>query len=98
MADNSDNFRQELLKLGIISYREQDTLLSIAKRCAATIGVPMGAAGALMGMKAGTVVVPGVGTLSGSLVGFLAGLSAGTMMCTAANMTHRKEMRRLLDN
>ncbi|MDP3082858.1 MAG: hypothetical protein Q8N44_04080 [Rubrivivax sp.] len=72
--------------------------MSIARRCAVTIGVPTGAAGALMGMKAGTVVVPGVGTLSGSLAGFLAGLSAGTMMCTAANMAHRKEMRRLLDN
>lgn len=98
MPDTSQSFRHELLKLGIISYREQDTVLSIAKKCAITMGLPLGTAIGVASMKAGTVVVPGVGTISAGLAGFLAGLTTGTAMCTAANLSYRNEMRRLLED
>ena len=89
-------FRQEILKLGVISHDAQDSAWDIAQKCARQVGVPMGAGGAVIGLKAGTVTVPGVGTVSGALVGFLAGLAGGTMMCTAANMGYRDELAELL--
>ncbi len=98
MSDTTQSFRRELLKLGVISYHEQDTLWSIAKKCAVTTGLPLGAAAGLMSMKAGTVVVPGVGTISAGLAGFLAGLTTGTAMCTAVNLSYRNEMRKLLQD
>ena len=95
MSDIPQAFRSELLKLGILAYHEQDTLWRIAKRCAKTTGLPMGGAVAVMGLKAGTVTVPGVGTMSGAVAGFLAGMAAGTFACTAATVAHRDELRRL---
>ena len=97
MSEPTRDFREQLLRLGIISYRDQETLWGIAKRCATTTGMPLAGAGLVMGVKAGTVTVPGVGTMSGALAGFLAGLVAGTAMCTAANLAHRDELRKLLD-
>lgn len=91
--DNS--FVVELLKIGIVSYKEQETLFQIAKRCAKTTGVPMAGAGALMGIKAGSVVVPGVGTLAGPVAGALAGLFAGTFSCTMLNVSVRDELKKL---
>ncbi|KQP21966.1 hypothetical protein [Pseudorhodoferax sp. Leaf267] len=96
MAGMNEQFQRELLKLGFISYSEQDTLWSIAKRCAAIAGLPLGVAIGVASAKGGTVVVPGVGTISAGLAGFLAGLTSGTAMCTAANLSYRNEMRRLL--
>jgi hypothetical protein len=96
MSDTSDDFRRELIKLGFISYNEQDTLWNIATRCAKISGLPLGIAIGVASAKGGTVVVPGVGTISAGLAGFLAGLTAGTAMCTAANLTYRNEMRSLL--
>lgn len=100
MADTdqiTQDFRRELVKIGIISYREQESLWSIAKRCAVTTGLPMGGGGMVMGAKMGTVAVPGVGTMSGAAAGFLAGLLSGTAMCTAANVAYRDELRRLVE-
>ncbi|HYD77452.1 hypothetical protein [Ramlibacter sp.] len=98
MSDISQDFRRELIKLGIISHREHESLWSIAKRCAVTTGVPMGGGGAAMMASAGTVMVPGVGAVPGAVAGFLAGLAAGTAMCTAANVAYRNELRKLAGN
>jgi hypothetical protein len=89
------NFVHQMLQLGILSYKEQETLWQIAKRCAGTAGISMGGAGALMGLKAGTVTVPGVGTVSGAVAGFLAGLTAGTASCVMLNQTYKNELRKL---
>lgn len=97
MSDMSDDFRRELIKLGFLSYNEQDTLWSIAKRCAKISGLPLGIAIGVASAKGGTVVVPGIGTVSAGLAGFLAGLTTGTAMCTAANLTYRNEMKGLLE-
>lgn len=97
MSEPSRSFRQDMLKLGIISFSEQDTLWSIASKCAKTVGVPMGAGAAVIGLNAGAVVVPGVGAVPGALAAFLAGLTTGTMACTALNLSYRKELRKLLD-
>ena len=97
MTDTSQGFRRELLKLGIISYREQDTLWSIGKKCAMTTGLPLGVAIGIASAKGGTVVIPGVGTISAGLAGFLAGLTTGTLACTAANLSYRKQLRELLN-
>jgi hypothetical protein len=97
MPQMSEDFRRELIKLGFLSYNEQDSLWKIATRCAKISGLPLGIAIGVASAKGGTVVVPGVGTISAGLAGFLAGLSTGTVMCTAANLTYRKEMRGLLD-
>jgi hypothetical protein len=87
-----------MIKLGIISYSDQDSLYSIAKKCAATIGITVGGAGAVFGAGMGTVTVPGVGAVPGGVAGFLAGLIAGTTTCTAANLKYRRELRSLLDD
>ena len=89
MADTSDDFRREMLQLGIISYNEQDTLWDIAKKCARTAGIPAAGGGMVLGMGAGAV--------PGALVGMLAGLATGTAACTAANAKHRSALRTLLD-
>ena len=97
MSNPTQQFREQMLRLGVISYREQDTVWSIAGRCARLTGLPLAGAGMVMGSKAGTVMVPGVGTISVALAGFLAGLATGTAMCTVANLTYRNELRKLLD-
>ena len=88
-------FTQELIKIGIISYKEQETLFQIAKRCASTTGIPMAGAGALIGLKAGTVTVPGIGTMAGSVAGALAGLLGGTISCTMLNVGMRQQLQSL---
>lgn len=90
-------FQKQLIGIGIIRYKEHETLFQIAKRCAVTTGLPMAGAGMVMGIKAGTVALPGGGTISGGAAGFLAGLLAGTMVCTAANQSYRRELRSLID-
>ena len=97
MSEPTDDFRREILMLGIISHRQQDSVWSIAKRCAATNGVPLGLAIGAASSQGGTVLVPGVVTISAGLAGFLTGLLAGTAMCTAANLAYRDELQELLD-
>jgi hypothetical protein len=96
-TDITQQFRQDLVKIGIISYRDQETLWSIAKRCARTSGVPMGAGLAVATASAGAVTIPGIGAVPGAVAGFLAGLASGTMMCTAANVAYRDELRKLVE-
>ncbi len=88
-------FVKELMSIGIISYREQETLWELGKRCAVTTGLPLAGAGALAGMNMGTVTVPGVGTITGSIAGALAGLVAGTLMCYSLNNSMKIELRKL---
>lgn len=87
----SEQFIEELMKIGIVSYREQETLFKVAKRCASTTGIPMAGAGALIGLKTGSVIIPGVGTIAGPVAGSLVGLFGGTISCTMLNMSLRQE-------
>ena len=89
------NFVQSLMTIGILSYKEQETLWQIAKRCAATTGLPMAGAGFLLGMNAGTVFLPGIGSISGSVAGALAGLFSGTFSCTMLNRSMQQELKNL---
>ena len=61
MDEQMERFRQELMGIGIISYREHDRLWDIAQHCARTAGIPTAGAGAVMGMGAGSVSIPGIG-------------------------------------
>lgn len=90
-----EKFVNTLMGLGIISYKEQEKVWQIAKRCARTSGLPMAGAGALLGLKMGTVTVPGVGTIAGSVAGALAGLFSGTLSCTMINMSMRNELKKI---
>ncbi|MEE4206469.1 MAG: hypothetical protein V2I39_09255 [Erythrobacter sp.] len=87
--------RAKLIEIGIISYKEQETILQIARRCAKTSGLPMAGAGAVLGMKAGTVALPGIGTVSGATAGFLGGLASGTASCVGLNLAARNELKAL---
>lgn len=80
-----NNFKRELLKIGIVSYKEQETLYQIAKRCT-KMGIPMAGAGAIVGSS-----LPGLGTAAGALAGML----AGTLSCTMLNASMRAELRKL---
>ncbi|MFD2727194.1 hypothetical protein [Hyunsoonleella rubra] len=96
------SFVSEMAKLGVISYSEQDTIWQIAKKCAKKHGMAVGAAGALMGMKAGSVTIPlgpigGAITMSGAVAGFLAGLAGGTLACTVVMESQRKEIHKLIE-
>jgi hypothetical protein len=95
--DNLQNFRRELIKLGILSYSEQDRLYDIALRCARTSGVALGGAGAVMGAGTANVMLPIIGTVPGAVAGFLAGLATGTMACTALHYGMKDQLRALLD-
>jgi len=91
----TSGMRSQLMQLGILAHNEQETLLALAKRCAKTSGLPLGAAGAAMAAKAGTVALPGIGTVSGAAAGFLAGLSTGTATCVGLNLAARDELKKL---
>ena len=88
-----ENFVKELMSIGILSYQEQEKMWDIAKRCARTAGIPMAGAGALIGLKAGTVAVPGFGTIAGPVAGALVGLFAGTASCTMLNVSMTQQLR-----
>lgn len=88
-------FIKELIKIGIVSYDEQERLWDVAQRCAKTTGIPMAGAGAVLGGKMGTVALPGGGTISGAAAGALAGLVSGTVSCVALNLSVRGELRSL---
>ncbi len=93
-----EKFRSDILKVGIISYDEQDQVWDIAKKCARKIGKPMAVGWGMYGFSGGTVIVPGVGSVTGLLGGMLAGYATGTLACTAFTVTQRKELRELLKN
>ena len=88
-------FTQELMSIGIVSYREHETLWNVGQRCARTTGIPLAGAGALMGSQAGTVTLPVVGTVSGAAAGALVGLVSGTASCMMLNYSVREELRAL---
>jgi hypothetical protein len=95
-------FVAEIVKFGVISYSDQQSVWQVAKKCAKQIGVPAAAGGALIGMKAGSVTIPlgplgGAITLTGAAAGFLAGLFGGTISCTAANTMFRPQLHKLVN-
>lgn len=94
----NDDFRRQMLTLGIVRYDEQATLWQAAKHCARTMGVPAAGVGAVLGAGAGSVTVPGLGAVPGYLAGMLAGLAVGTGACMAVNWKHKNELRRLLED
>lgn len=98
MPENDNNFNQfnlQLMQLGIIAYKEQETLRQIALRCAKTAGVPMAGAGALIGLNAGTVMLPGIGSVAGPVAGALAGMLSGTLSCTMLNVSMRESLKKI---
>lgn len=97
MDEMTNDFSREMLQMGIVSYKEQETLWDIGRKCARTIGVATAGAGFVYGSGAGAVAVPGVGAVPGAIVGLLGGLVAGTAACTAVNVRHRNELRKFLD-
>ena len=73
MPDLHPAFARQLQTIGIISYREQETLWNIAQRCAKTTGVPLAGMGLAAGAKAGAVMIPGIGLVPGAIATALAG-------------------------
>jgi hypothetical protein len=100
--DMSKEFISEIMKLGVISHSEQDTVWQIAKKCVKQIGIPAGAGGLVIGAKAGSVSIP-LGpiaapiVMSGAMAGFLAGLAGGTISCTIMNTALRPQLRKLIE-
>jgi hypothetical protein len=90
-------FRRELMSIGILSFREQDTLWNIAGRCAKTAGVPLAGAGLVLGTQIGKVTIPGVGAVPGAVAGALAGLFSGTVSCVMLNTSLRSQLRALVN-
>ena len=88
-------FIKQMMELGIMSYREQETLWSIAKRCAKTSGLPLGVAVGAATAGVGAVVVPGIGSVPGYVAGALAGMVSGTFSCTLANATLKDQLKKL---
>ena len=97
MADTSDDFRKQMLGMGIVSYTQQDTLWDIGKRCARSGGIVTAGGVAALGAGAGAVTVPGIGSVPGAVAGMLAGMVMGTGACMAVNVRHRNALRQLLD-
>jgi hypothetical protein len=91
----TSDFSRELLALGIFRFEEQARLWDVVKHFALVCGVPLGGGLATLGAKAGTVSVPGIGTVSGAAVGFLVGFAVGTATCTALNYSMQDELRSL---
>lgn len=88
---------RQMMGIGIVRYDEQERVWEIARRCARDAGLPLAGGLAVAGMKAGTVTIPGVGTVSGAAAGALAGLVSGTLTCTALNIAVRDELRALAE-
>jgi hypothetical protein len=80
---------ESLMSIGIVSYKEQETVWEMAKRCRDTVGLSSAAAGALLG----THIIPGVGTLGGAAALALVNIGA----CTAVNFGYHEseEIKRL---
>lgn len=93
--ENKPKFLAVMMEMGIVSYREQESLWDISKRCAKTVGVTTGAGTAILGAGGGAVVIPVVGSVPGYIAGFLAGMTTGTASCVALNYAYRDELRQL---
>ncbi len=91
------DFVSSMLSMGIIAHEEQESLWQIARRCA-KVGVTAGVGAGLYGLKAGTVVVPGVGTVSGALAGFLGGFAAVGGSCVMLNKAYSSQLRQLAES
>ena len=91
MPDTPQKFREEVLKLGVISLHDQDTLWNIAKKCARITGIPMGGGGVIL-----VTMATGPVGISVVLAGFLSGLVAGTAMCTMTSIGLKEELNDLL--
>lgn len=81
-----------------LSDSESETLMTIAKQCALTSGVPMAGAGAVALAGVGSVSIPLVGAIPGSLAGALAGFVGGTTACMIARRSQAEAVRDLLAN
>ena len=84
---NRHAFIEELSKIGILRFDEQENLWQLAKRCASTVGIP--AAGVGGSVTLGTLAIPA------AVAGTLAGLAGGTMSCMMINVGMRDELRKL---
>lgn len=96
MQVNEQQFAKEIAKYGYFSTQEHATLLDVAKRCARISGLPMASAVGVVGAKAGSVTVPGVGAVPGWVAGVLAGLITGTGMCLSVQYGLKEELQKLL--
>jgi len=94
----TDDFRRQLLGMGIVRYDEQATLWDAARHCARTMGVPLAGGFAVVGAGAGSVTVPVLGAVPGYVAGMLAGFVLGTGACMAVNQGLIDDLKRLLDN
>lgn len=91
------DFSRDMLKMGIVSYDEQEKLWHIAKRCASTTGVTVAVPTALATSAVGSVSIPVVGAVPGWVAGALAGFVGGTASCMVANSAFRTQLRLLLN-
>ena len=90
-----EQFARSLLSIGIVSYREHETLFDIAKRCAGTMGLPAAGGGAVLGAGIGGTVSLGALTIPASVAGALAGLVSGTLSCVMLNESMKERLREL---
>lgn len=76
-------FRKNLV-MACYNYNERQikNLYCVAVYCAVTMGIPLASSMAEGIGAIGTVTVPGVGTISGYLLGGLAGMAVGGGACT----------------
>ena len=77
---------KKMMAIGVLSYREQERLYDIAKRCAKTTGVTAAGAGFVLGST---------GFVPGAVVGALGGLFYGTAACTLLNAAMRDKLKQL---
>lgn len=91
------SFIKEMMKVGVLTYDEQDTLWRIAQRCAKTAGMTVGIPTAIATANVGAVMIPGIGSVPGAVAGFLAGFAGGTTSCVIANVSLRPQIRLLLN-
>ena len=80
-------FVEELMKLGILGYDEQESLWDIGRRCAKKIGIPTGI---------GAWGYASWGANPAAATVFLGGLALGMATCSAVNLAHREQLRRLV--
>lgn len=97
-----EEFAANTRKMGvdITGYNPNDKLylFNVAKLCAKTAGVSMGAVGGLFGTTMGSVTVPVIGSVPGFVAGFLAGAIGGTVSCTIARMSMKRDLDQFLND
>lgn len=92
-----ERFQEKLLRLGF-DYRPDEIayLFEVAKSCARLSGLPLGAAMGAATAGVGSVIVPGIGSVPGWLVGVMAGFFSGTIMCTVFKGSIKTELDKLV--